>query len=98
VAIFTILKAHRVNFFSLAVVGAIFFAAQLMHLNLNDRVTWAVLLIVTVVSSFLALAFNYWRFLKISEAPISSIAAAAQGYIELHGAASTQKLLKTHFS
>ncbi len=69
-----------------------------MHLNLNDHVTWSLLLLIAVVSSFFALAFNYRRFLKISEAPISSIAAAAQGYIELHGTASSQKLLKTHFS
>ena len=45
----------------------------------------------------LASLFNYWRLLKITEAPISTIAAAAQGYVELQGRASTQKPLATPF-
>ena len=95
--VFNLLKAHRVNFAALAVVGAVFFAAYLMRLTLKDHATWSLLLLTAIFGSLFALAFNYWRYLKISEAPISSIAAAAQGYIELHGTANTQTPLKTPF-
>jgi len=40
---------------------------------------------------------NYKRLSKISNAPISTIAGAAQGYIELHGTASTLEPLKTPY-
>lgn len=94
---FNILKAHRVNFVALAIVGAAFFTAYLMHLTLKDHAMWPLLLLAAILGSLFAFAFNYWRYLKISEAPISSIAAAAQGYIELHGVAYTQTSLKTPF-
>jgi hypothetical protein len=68
-----------------------------MLLGHEDQQTWHLILSVAMLVSLFALAFNYWRFLKITEAPISSIAAAAQGYIELHGTATTIKPLKTPF-
>lgn len=52
---------------------------------------------VAIATSFFASIFNYWRLLKITEAPISTIAAAAQGYVELFGKASTDKPLKTPY-
>ena len=52
---------------------------------------------VAIATSFFAIIFNYWRLLKITEAPISTIAAAAQGYVELFGKASTDKPLKTPY-
>ena len=54
-------------------------------------------LMLAIVTSFFASIFNYWRLLKITEAPISTIAAAAQGYVELFGKASTDKPLKTPY-
>ena len=54
-------------------------------------------LMVAIATSFFASIFNYWRLLKITEAPISTIAAAAQGYVELFGKASTDKPLKTPY-
>lgn len=94
---FRILRGHMVNFVTLAVVGGLFCAAFLRHLSPNDHQTWALILSIAIALSFLAALFNYWRLLKITEAPISTIAAAAQGYIELHGAATTVKPFKTPF-
>lgn len=42
-----------------------------------------------------AFAFNFWRYLHISKAPISTIASAAQGYIELNGVASKVPEMQT---
>jgi hypothetical protein len=53
--------------------------------------------IISMALSFFASIFNYWRLLKITEAPISTIAAAAQGYVELYGKANTEKPLKTPY-
>ncbi len=91
------LQGDHVNLVALATVGGIFFAAYQSHLGLSDASTWGWLLAIAVTLSFFAALFNYWRLLKITEAPISSIAAAAQGYIELHGTASTQKPLITPY-
>ncbi len=52
---------------------------------------------VAILASIFASIFNYWRLLKITEAPISTIAAAAQGYVELFGKAITDKPLKTPY-
>ncbi len=91
------LRGHSVNFVALVVVGGMFFAAYFMHLSVKDHETWGWMLRLSLGLSFFAALFNYWRLLKITEAPISTIAAAAQGYIELHGTASTHKPFKTPF-
>lgn len=51
---------------------------------------------ISAIVLFAAL-FNYWRLLKITEAPISTIAAAAQGYVELHGQAACDNPVKTPY-
>lgn len=43
-----------------------------------------------VMLALLAFAFNLWRYSAIATAPASTIAAAAQGYIELNGIASKE--------
>ena len=91
------LKGDSVNFVAMAAVGGIFIAAYQMHLSKSDAHTWGWLLSIALTLSFFAALFNYWRLLKITEAPISTIASAAQGYIELHGVASTQKPFKTPY-
>ncbi len=58
---------------------------------------WHWLLLTSIASCVFASIFNYWRLLKITEAPFSTIAAAAQGYFELFGKASTDKPLKTPY-
>lgn len=96
---FHIFKGHTVNFVTLAVVGGLFYAAYLTHLTPKpkDHQIWSLMLSVAIALSFFAALFNYWRLLKITEAPLSTIAAAAQGYIELQGSATTAKPLKTPF-
>ncbi len=90
------LNAKQVNFFALAVAVALFIYGMSSHQH-GDFEAWHVAIFIAITASFFACAFNYWRLLKITEAPISSIAAAAQGYIELHGRASIEKPLKTPF-
>ncbi len=55
----------------------------------HEEITFA--MNVLIVIAVLAFAFNYWRYLAISKAPVSTIAAAAQGYVELNGIASIKK-------
>ena len=91
------LNGASVNFVTLAVIGGVLFAAYKLHVRQVDSQTWFVLLSIALIFSLFAAIFNYWRLLKITEAPISTIAAAAQGYIELHGVATTLKPFKTPY-
>ena len=87
---FVRLKSHCVNFAALGFVLSMIVLVYFKHAGAQ----WLMLAIAT---SFFASIFNYWRLLKITEAPISTIAAAAQGYVELFGKASTDKPLKTPY-
>ncbi len=91
------LKGHGVNLAVLGLIGAIFYVAYLMRLSSNANETWRLLLLGTIAMSFFACILNYRRLLKISEAPISTIVAAAQGYVELYGIAKTEKPIKTPY-
>ncbi len=90
------LKSHSVNFAALGLVFGVLMLVYLKHANFIVN-NWHWLLLTSVASSLFASIFNYWRLLKITEAPISTIAAAAQGYVELFGKASTDKPLKTPY-
>ena len=87
---FARLKSHSVNFAALGLVLSMIVLVYFKHAGTQ----W---LMVAIATSFFASIFNYWRLLKITEAPISTIAAAAQGYVELFGKASTDKPLKTPY-
>jgi hypothetical protein len=91
------LNGASVNFVTLAVVGGILFAAYRLHVSQTDRQIWCLLFSIALAFSLFAAIFNYWRLLKITEAPISTIVSAAQGYIELHGIATTLKPFKTPY-
>ena len=84
------LKSHSVNYAALGFVLSMVVLVSFKHAGTQ----W---LMVAITTSFFASIFNYWRLLKITEAPISTIAAAAQGYVELFGKASTDKPLKTPY-
>lgn len=84
------LKSHSVN---VAALGFVLSVVVLVYLKYAST-QW---LMAAIATSFFASIFNYWRLLKITEAPISTIAAAAQGYVELFGKASTDKPLKTPY-
>ncbi len=90
------LKSQSVNFAALVLVFAVVMLVYLKHANFIVK-NWHWLLLISIASSVFASVFNYWRLLKITEAPFSTIAAAAQGYVELFGKASTDKPLKTPY-
>ncbi len=90
-------KSHGVNLSAVGMVGGLFFATFLMRSFSEIKPTFTLMLAVAMAVVLLASLFNYGRLLKISEAPISSIAAAAQGYVELQGIANTLKPLKTPY-
>ena len=91
------LKANSVNFLALCIIGGSFAAAFFTQSHPNSQQIWPALLLAGILVSMFAGLFNYWRLVKISEAPISTIAAAAQGYIELQGVASCDATLKTPY-
>ena len=84
------LKSHSVNFAALGFVSGLVVLVYFKHASTQ----W---LMAAIATSLFASIFNYWRLLKITEAPISTIAAAAQGYVELFGKASTDTPLKTPY-
>jgi hypothetical protein len=84
------LKSHSVNFAALGLVCGIVVLVLLKHAGTQC-------LLLAIAISLFASVFNYWRLLKITEAPLSTIAAAAQGYVELYGKASCEKPLKTPY-
>lgn len=92
-----LVTAQRINFLTLALVGGALFGGYLLHLHGTARSDWHLLLTLSIVLSAFATLFNFWRMQRIAEAPISKIAAAAQGYIELQGIASAVKPFKTPF-
>lgn len=94
---FQTLKANRVNLLAIGIIGGLAIAAYMQKIGPSNRETWLVLWALALFACGFAATFNYWRLLKITEAPISTIAAAAQGYVELRGTASTDNSLKTPF-
>lgn len=94
---FQTLKANRVNLIALGTIGGLAIAAYAQRIGPQNRETWQILWSIALFACAFAAIFNYWRLLKITEAPISTIAAAAQGYVELHGIATTENSLKTPF-
>ena len=90
------LKSHSVNFAALSLVFGVLILVYLKHANFIVN-NWHCLLFTSIATSLFASIFNYWRLLKITEAPISTIAAAAQGYVELFGKACTDTPLKTPY-
>lgn len=78
--------SHYVNLFTCStylglLVASLFFDVKTITTQLDNGLIGLVLL------AIFAFSFNFWRYLEIAKAPISTIAAAAQGYIELNGVA-----------
>lgn len=89
--------AQRINFITLGIIGGALLGGYSMHIRGNADADWGLLISLSMGLSAFATLFNFWRMQRIAEAPISTIAAAAQGYIELQGKASTAKPFKTPF-
>ena len=94
---FKCFKSDHVNALTLFTISGLLLAAFFMRNNPIANQIWLALSIVGSTLSLFAGLFNYWRLLKISEAPLSTIAAAAQGYIELQGVANCEKPLTTPY-
>lgn len=78
--------SHYVNLFACGIylsllIAGLFFEVAIILTHYHTVFIGLILL------ATLAFSFNYWRYLEIAKAPISTIAAAAQGYIELNGIA-----------
>lgn len=91
---FRFFKSQTVNAVSLVLLATVPFAAYVLRVPSSD---WSTLLWAGVALSLLAATFHFWRLLRMHEAPISSIASAAQGYVELYGKATTDKPLQTPY-
>lgn len=91
---FRYFKSQTVNAVTLVLLVAMPVAVYVLHLapTLWPNLWWA-----GITLSMLAATFHYWRLLRMHEAPISTIASAAQGYVELYGKASTDNPLKTPY-
>ena len=96
---FNKLPINAVNLIATGAYLGIFLGAYLAHVKISDANTWLLLIFAALLLAIFASIFNYWRLLKISEAAISTIGAAAQGYIELQGIATNlnNKPLKTPY-
>lgn len=87
-------SSHYVNLIACGVYIAFLSDAFLLRLTWRSPILIG-LLEIALATALFALIFNYWRYLKIAEAPISTIAGAAQGYIELNGIASTAEPMRS---
>jgi hypothetical protein len=94
---FESINSKNINFIVLVFVCAMLLIAYKLQLVSPETLAWRGLFTSATGLTLLIAVFNYSRLLKITEAPTSSIASAAQGYIELHGVASTKKPFKTPY-
>lgn len=86
--------SHYVNLFTCGIylgllLAGLFFDIKIISAHF-DKVFIGLILLATFVFSF-----NFWRYLEIAKAPISTVAAAAQGYIELNGIATKEPPINT---
>jgi hypothetical protein len=91
---FRFFKSQTINAAALGLVVIVPLVAYMVrvHSQYWPSIWWSVI----SISGFAA-TFHFWRLLKMHEAPISTIAAAAQGYVELYGNARTEQSLRTPY-
>ena len=94
---FESINSKNINFIVLVLVCVILLVSYRLHMVSPETLAWRGLFASSTGITLLIAIFNYSRLLKITEAPTSTIASAAQGYIELHGVASTPKPFKTPY-
>ncbi len=85
---------HYVNLITCGIYLGLLLAGLFFNNALNSGTVHQVLigLVLLAISAF---AFNFWRYLAIAKAPVSTIAAAAQGYIELYGLADMETPIRS---
>ncbi len=88
--------SHYVNLFACGIYLGLLFAGLFFTEELAKSIFQQTLLGLSLLALF-AFAFNFWRYLAIAKAPVSTIAAAAQGYVEFNGIATITTPIKTPF-
>ena len=81
--------SHYVNLFTCGIYLGLLLAGLFFDGNLTPTIIQQSLLGLMLLAVF-TFSFNLWRYLSIAKAPVSTISAAAQGYIELNGIASKE--------
>jgi len=93
---FQAIKTNSVNIIAIVlVVAATILTLLKTNATSQNDIPWYLFLGIGVAC--FAGAHNYWRLLKLKEAPISTIASAAQGYVELYGRAKCDQPLVTPY-
>lgn len=87
--------SHYVNLISCGAYISLLSAGLFLGGQAVARADMQMLVLFVLVIALFAFAFNFWRYLAIAEVPTSTIAAAAQGYIELNGNASTHPSIRS---
>lgn len=78
--------SHYVNLFTCGIYMGLLLVGLLMRETLTSTIVQQNLFGLICLALF-AFAFNFWRYSAIAKAPVSTIAAAAQGYVEFNGIA-----------
>jgi hypothetical protein len=94
---FESINSKNINFIILVLVCMMLLIAYRLHMVSPETIAWRGIFASATGLTLLIAIFNYSRLLKITEAPTSTIASAAQGYIELHGVASAKVPFKTPY-
>lgn len=84
--------SHYVNLIACGVYLGLLFVG-LLYTQLHILIDFKLGIYGLIVLAIFAFAYNYWRYLAISKAPLSTIASAAQGYVELNGVTSIEKTI-----
>ncbi len=86
--------SHYVNLVTTGIYVGLLIAGLFLDIDISSVLAQQCLLSLMLLALF-AFAFNFWRYLAIATAPVSSIAAAAQGYVELSGVANKEPIIRT---
>ena len=86
--------SHYVNLYTCGAYLGLLIAGLFFNAILTPAIVQQTMWL-TVFLSLFAFAFNLWRYLAIAKAPVSSIASAAQGYVELSGIATMAPPIST---
>ncbi|HZV99897.1 MAG TPA: hypothetical protein VFF74_13005 [Methylophilaceae bacterium] len=87
--------SRYLNAITLSTHAGLLLAAVFAFNSVNRHQSWLVFAAISLVMSLLTWHFNFRRLLAIAEHPTSTIAAAAQGYVELLGRAKSLLPLKS---
>lgn len=88
-------SSYYLNPFALCVYLGLTLAGVFLDYRSQQIQSLPAILMLCALTAILAWAFNFRRLLGISEVPVSTIASAAQGYVELYGTAKAITLTRS---